>query len=292
MSLSFDMMPCSEEDAEYIEEQADRDFDAAAPPEQDAEEEEYVYKVTDEEGNLLGGCICAVDGRKTASIYDLWVEEAHRRQGMASALIREAEHKARELGCYLMMVGTFDFQARPLYEKHGYSLNDTMLDWPKGHEHYFLTKRLDRPSTEYVPSGHREFAVVPGGQEDLEFLRGRLRAHDSACAPREHEYIPLSRKITDGSGRIIAGFVGGIDGWNGTDIDALWVDEPYRRQGIGTRLLREFEREAAENGASTVFLEAFDWNVGFFRKNGYETVTGMLEDYPRGHTMYCMQRPL
>ena len=42
----------------------------------------------------------------------------------------------------------------------------------------------------------------------------------------------------------------------------------------------------------TEFIEAFDWNVGFFKKNGYERVTGMLEDYPRGHVMYCMQKSL
>ncbi len=285
-------MPCTEEDIEYIEEQTDRDFDAVSPPSQSAEEEEFVYKVADEEGNLLGGCILAVDKQRTATVYDLWVEEAHRRQGMASVLIREAERKARELGCYLMMIGTFDFQARPLYEKHGYMLNDTISDWPKGHEHYLLTKRFDRLSVVYVPSRHREFAVMPGGREDLEILRSKLREHDNACAPREHEYIPLSKKVTDEGGRTIAGFAGGIDGWNGTDIDALWVDEPYRRQGIGTRLLREFEREAKENGASVVFIETYDWNAGFFKKNGYETVTGMLEDYPKGHIMYCMQKSL
>ena len=114
--MSFDMMPCSEEDAELIEEQASRAFDTIAPPEEAAEEEEFVYKVADEKGSLLGGCILAVDARKTASIFDLWVEEAYRCQGIASALIQEAEKKARELGCYLAMVGTFDFQAKPFYE--------------------------------------------------------------------------------------------------------------------------------------------------------------------------------
>ena len=290
--MSFNMMSCSEEDAEYIEEQTNRAFSAVVPSEEGAEEEKYVYKVSDEEGNLLGGCILSVDGLRTAAIYDLWVEEGYRRQGMASALIREAERKARESGCYLVMVGTFDWQAKPLYMKHGYMLNDTMSGAPKGHEHYFLTKRLDCSSANYVPSNYQEYEIMRGDEQDAEILSVKLRRYDSIIAPREHEYIPLSKKITDEEGRIVAGFVGGVDGWNGTDIDALWVDDPYRRQGIGTRLLREFERAAKENGADTMFIEAYDWNVGFFRKNGYETVTGMLEDYPKGHTMYCMQRPL
>ena len=106
--MPFDIMPCSEEDAEYIQEQADRVFDTIVLPEEVTGEEEFVYKVTDEKGNLLGGCILAVDKRKTASVFDLWVEEEYRRRGIATALIREAEKKARELGCYLVMIGTFD----------------------------------------------------------------------------------------------------------------------------------------------------------------------------------------
>ncbi len=290
--MKYEMIPCSEYDTEFIEEQADNAFNAFAQPEEGAEEEEFVYIITDESGKLLGGCILSVDGLKTASIYDLWVEEAFRRQGMASALIREAERKAREHGCYLALVGTFDWQAKPFYIKHGYMLNDTMSGKPKGHEHYFLTKRLDCSFSEYVPSNYKEYEIKCGDKQDAETLSGKLRSFDSVNAPLEHEYISLSKKITDEDGRIIAGFVGGVDGWNSTDIDALWVEEKYRNQGIGSRLLSELEREAKENGADTFFLEAYDWNVGFFKKNGYEKVTGILEDYPKGHTMYCMEKPL
>ena len=289
--MNYEMIPCSEEETQFIEEQADNAFNAIAQPEEDAEEE-FVYIVTDESGNLLGGCILYVDGLKTASIYDLWVEEAFRRQGMASALMREAERKAREQGCYLAMVGTFDWQAKQFYLKQGYTFNDTMKDMPKGHEHYMLTKRLDCPSAECIPSDHREYEIKRGDEKDAEILSDKLREYDSAIAPREHEYIPLNKKIVDENGSIIAGFVGGIDGWNGTDIDALWVEEKYRNQGIGSQLLGELEREVKENGADVMFIEAFDWNVGFFKKNGYKRVTGMLEDYPKGHVMYCMQKVL
>ena len=290
--MKFEMMPCSEDDTEFIEEQADNAFNAIAQPDEDAEEEEFVYTVSDESGNLLGGCVLSVDALRTASIYDLWVEEAFRRQGMASALMREAERKAKEQGCYLAMVGTFDWQAKSFYDKQGYMLNDTMTDVPKGHEHYFLTKRLDCLSEEYIPSNRQQYEIKRGDETDAEILSGKLRRYDSTVAPREHEYIPLSKKIVDENGRIIAGFVGGVDGWNGTDIDALWVEETYRNQGIGSQLLGELEREVKENGADVMFIEAFDWNVGFFKKNGYEKVTGMLEDYPKGHTMYCMQKSL
>ena len=174
--MLFDMTPCTEEDAELIEEQASRVFDTIAPPEEDAGEEEFVYKVTDEKGSLLGGCILAVDERKTASIYDLWVEEKYRRRGIASALIREAERKAKDLGCYLVMVGTFDFQAKPFYENLGYTVNDTMTGVPKGHEHYFMTKRLDRTVIEHDPSDtHQRHSKYEESNRFSTFWRQRLR---------------------------------------------------------------------------------------------------------------------
>ena len=289
--MIFEMIPCSGDDREFLLEQADNAFNTIAQPEEDADEE-LVFVVTDENGDLLGGCILSVDGLRTASIYDLWVAEAFRRQGMASALLREAEREAKKRGCYLAMVGTFDWQAKSFYDKHGYMLNDTMTDVPKGHEHYFLTKRLSCPSADYIPSNRQQYEIKRGDEKDAEILSGKLRGYDSVIAPREHEYIPLSKKTVDESGKIIAGFVGGVDGWNGTDIDALWVEEKYRNQGIGSQLLVELEREVKENGADVMFIEAFDWNVGFFKKNGYERITGMLEDYPKGHVMYCMQKSL
>ncbi len=127
------MMLCSEDDRKFIEEQADKAFNAMARPDEDAKEEETVYIVTDASGDLLGGCILSIDALRTASIYDLWVEEPFRRRGMASALIREAEREARENGCYLAMAGTFDWQAKPFYDKLGYTVSDTMTGVPKGH---------------------------------------------------------------------------------------------------------------------------------------------------------------
>ena len=41
--MRFEMIPCSGDDREFIEEQADNAFNAMAQPEEDAEEEEFVY---------------------------------------------------------------------------------------------------------------------------------------------------------------------------------------------------------------------------------------------------------
>lgn len=291
--MQYEILPCTEEDADYIDEQADEVVSGFAELEDDDDEEEVsVYRVTDREGSLIGGCILVTDELKTMAIYDLWVDEAYRRQGIASALIRECERKAREKGCYLSLAGTFDFQAKPFYDRHGYSVIVTTHDYPKGHEHYFLQKRLDSQSAQADSSALCGYRIEIAGDEVAEELSKRLRRHDESCVPREHPYISISKKVTDGNGNIVAGIVGGVDGWNGTEIESIWVAEPFRGQGIGSALVRAFEQAAKEHGASEMVVEPYDWNIEFFRKNGYEKIAGSLEDYPKGHTMYCMFKPL
>jgi len=49
--------------------------------------------------------------------------------------------------------------------------------------------------------------------------------------------------------------------------------------------LQEVEKLAKENNASMVLTNAGDWNVDFFKKNGY-VLRGELKDVPKGHTCY------
>src|SRR5207244_116736 len=64
-------------------------------------------------------------------------------------------------------------------------------------------------------------------------------------------------------------------GEGGTDIKRMWVDPTTRGLGLGRRLLRELERQAAAAGASTVRLEtnrALVEAIHLYRSSGYEEV--------------------
>ena len=49
--------------------------------------------------------------------------------------------------------------------------------------------------------------------------------------------------------------------------------------------MKEVEKQAKENGASMILTNACDWNVDFFKKNGY-LLRGELKDVPTGHNCY------
>ena len=289
--LNFEMQPCEEDDAEFFREKIDEISDSIVPPAEGANDEYVFLKITDDDDNILGGCIMEIDSWNIAELDILWVDEKYRRQGLGSALIREAERVAREKGCYAMTLGTFDFQARPLYEKHGYKVVGTIKDWPRGHENYSLMKRLDQPSPEYVPSNAVAYEIKPASGEEADIIDDGLGDYNHSQAPYEHEFIWLNKKVLDEDGNLIAGIIAGVQGWNSAHIKMMWVDEEQRNRGIGTYLLSDFEREAKEKGAYKVILDALDWQMPFFEKHGY-TICGTLEDCPKGHRWCQMQKLL
>ena len=72
----------------------------------------------------------------------VWVAEAHRHRGLGAKLMNCLEEKARQHGCALVHLDTFDFQARGFYEKLGYTLFGTLDECPPGHKRFFLKKTL------------------------------------------------------------------------------------------------------------------------------------------------------
>ena len=97
--------------------------------------------VVDPEGNPTGGLFGQI-------FYDwlhieyLVVPESLRSTGVGTQLMLQAEQIAAEAKCIGVYVDTLGFQARPFYEKLGYTVYGQLEDHPRGHTHYFLQKRL------------------------------------------------------------------------------------------------------------------------------------------------------
>ena len=75
-------------------------------------------------------------------VAKLWVAERARGQGVGTKLLTAAEEIARSRGCIGASLDTFEYQARPFYEKLGYELFGTLDGYPPGYRQFFLRKRL------------------------------------------------------------------------------------------------------------------------------------------------------
>ena len=259
----------------------------------DIEEEEIVCKkIMDKEGNIIAGCTGYIYSWGTMYIDDMWVEEKYRHQGLGSQALQAVEKVAEEKGCHLIWLGTWDFQAKPYYIKHGYTVFSITKECPKGHENYELFKRLDQ---EHVKRECKPipYEILDGTEEDAEYICDQLDdGFNAKHLDIKHDYIKINRKLVDKNGKVVAAIMAGVDqidiGW----IWKIWVDEEYRRQGLGTLLLKHFEKKAKEKGATKIMSEEiFDWNIDFFLKAGYK-VSGELNDLPKGHTYYLIEKDI
>lgn len=93
-------------------------------------------------GEILAGIMSVLYCWNCLNIDVLWVKEGHRCDGYGSALLIEVEKIAKEKGCSLVHLDTFDFQAKSFYEKHGYEVFGELEDCPKDHIRYFMKKIL------------------------------------------------------------------------------------------------------------------------------------------------------
>ncbi len=99
------------------------------------------YYLRTPDGEVLGGLLGEIWAR-WLHIKIVWVDEIARGQGHATAMVRDAEAYAAKRGCHGAHLETFSFQARPLYEKLGYTVFGQLDDYPPGHVQYFMKKRF------------------------------------------------------------------------------------------------------------------------------------------------------
>lgn len=72
----------------------------------------------------------------------LFVAEEARGRGYGCILMQKAEQLAKKRQCLFMAVNTMDFEAKPFYEKHGFSTEFTREGFEKGSVMYYMRKTL------------------------------------------------------------------------------------------------------------------------------------------------------
>lgn len=126
--------------------------------------------------------------------------------------------------------------------------------------------------------------------EDVQYLEDRLYEFNARVTGiTDGEWLAIF--VRDESQRIVAGICGNT--WGGCcEIRQFWVEEPRRRQGLGTRLLDEAEREARRRGCTQMVVSTFSFQApAFYRKHGFLDLAA-TDDHPRGHRHLLLRKQL
>ena len=94
-----------------------------------------------EQGEVVAG-ISGWTWGDCCELQNLWVQPSLRGRGLATKLIAAAETEAAARGCVQTVHFTYEFQARKLYERIGYTLLARVKDFPSGTDALWYHKRL------------------------------------------------------------------------------------------------------------------------------------------------------
>ena len=138
------------------------------------------------------------------------------------------------------------------------------------------------------------FEIINCVDTDADDICDKLVEYNLSRVPKtqETDFVNIYKKIVNEKGEIIAGCLAKMYCWNVIYVDILWIDEAYRKQGLGSKLLKEIERIAVEENCTLIHLDTFDFQAkDFYIKHGYE-VFGVLEDCPKEHCRYYLKKKL
>ncbi len=116
----------------------------------------------------------------------------------------------------------------------------------------------------------------------------------STALPIEHvDPSPLQISLLARTGTVLGGLVGrthAIPQW--LEISIIWLDEPFRRHGLGRQLMEEAEREARQRGCHYARVATSDFQApAFYQKLGY-ILYGTLDNCPPGETVFYLWKHL
>ncbi|MBO4907833.1 MAG: GNAT family N-acetyltransferase [Lachnospiraceae bacterium] len=126
--------------------------------------------------------------------------------------------------------------------------------------------------------------IIDLNEEQIDEIETRLDAYDE-------NYITykMNGSIQIGmedDGKLIAGLDACVTTFKILYVSTVFVDEEYRRKGIGERLIREMEKRALEMGVNTIRLDTFDWQgKDFYEALGYKCV-GQYDNADDGYSEY------
>ncbi len=94
------------------------------------------------ENEVVIGCLSGFTIYGSAYVDLLYVEEAYRGQSVGIQLIQHLEEWVRTQSIQFITLNTFDFEARPFYEKLGYRVEFERHGYDNQSTLYFMIKHL------------------------------------------------------------------------------------------------------------------------------------------------------
>ena len=132
--------------------------------------------------------------------------------------------------------------------------------------------------------------IIDLNEEQVEDIESRLSSFDENYITYKMDGC-IQIGVED-DGRLIAGLDACITAFKILYVSTVFVDEEYRRKGIGALMIREMEKRALAMGANTIRLDTFNWQgKEFYEALDYQCV-GQYDNTEDGYSEYFFLKRL
>lgn len=140
MMINFTIDTALEKESDYIDDEIVKFNSKKVEFTQDNPFEKINYVAKSDQNKIVGGINSVLYCWKILYIDILWVNDSYRSKGVGTQLIKKVEKAAKQKGCHLIHLDTFEWQAKEFYLKHGYEIFGVLDDCPKGHKRFYMKK--------------------------------------------------------------------------------------------------------------------------------------------------------
>jgi GNAT superfamily N-acetyltransferase len=136
--------------------------------------------------------------------------------------------------------------------------------------------------------------LVVSHEWDIEYyhlLQRKLRGFNRRMATfmEPPDALPLNIRVVNREGATVGGMAA-LTYWGWLVIKFLVIDDEFRGNGLGQRLIECAHSEAKRRGCTRSHTATYDFQaLTYYKRYGYRVV-GELADYPEGYNYYWLRK--
>ena len=221
------------------------------------------------EDAILAGAIVVERFWDALHVKYVYVDDHYRNQGIGTRLMQRAVDYGLELNCPFAFVETMSFQALDFYQKMGFELDFTRPGYAYGTSFHYLSMKLSCPiDCQIRPLQEKDIAMLgdlyfPWSNREETVAKWTLYLNEQQKGIRIACILECKDKILGYGSLLIHSEYPPFKKDGIPEIHDVWIFEEYRKNGLGSMLIRHLEHLAKKKKCRKIGI-----GVGLYKDYG------------------------
>jgi ribosomal protein S18 acetylase RimI-like enzyme len=260
--------------------------------------------IKDENKKAIAGATCDICKSPTigevCELNGIWVDEQHKNENLDTYIMNSLLDHISNKHCSIVQIEVHGIQhiseAKKFYEQFGFVTNAIVPELGNI-ETYIMRLPLNKRILVQSPPITYKMKLKTSRNKHSNTIDKQIHNFSNATCSVISEQ-PYTIFITTHKEKIIAGVIGNIIEYanigRSCKVSTVWVDEHYRGNGLGKKIMDELIHYAKNKNCKNIHLETYEWQAKpFYEKCGFTTVAVAPNvQKMRGMEQYYMRKML